>query len=60
MTTKFAANDVGEHEQITFSCPKCLKSATENAREFFEKVPSLRGIELTCTKCNVLLTVECS
>ena len=52
------ASDVGEHEQITFSCPECKVSKTENAREFFTKVPSLRLVgELVCAKCGAKLSV---
>ncbi|KKN05785.1 hypothetical protein LCGC14_1083810 [marine sediment metagenome] len=59
--TEFTVSDIKENEQIIFSCPKCKKSVSESAKDFFSKVPSLVGLpEITCEQCGVRLVVEIS
>ena len=56
---KGTANDVKESEEIVFSCSTCRVEKVENARKFFEKVPSLMLLpKMTCKKCGTTITVE--
>ncbi len=47
----FNANDVKPNEIIEFSCSKCKAIKRENARRFFEKIPSLLLLPKLMCKC---------